>query len=174
MLKAILKHIVTHAMQRWRYDASYAQTVIDAGAGLAYVQLQGLSTWRRNLPDSAYFAAKILATRAEDCGPCTQLAVDMALAAGVPADGVAALLRGQPDDPAMALASAYTLAVLHHQPAEDLRAQIIARWGPPGLVSIAFAIASGRLYPTLKYALGHGQSCQRVALPDGTELTLAA
>jgi len=38
---------------------------------------------------------------------------------------------------------------------------IVAR-GPRAVVSLAFAIAAARIYPTVKYAMGHGQSCSRV------------
>jgi hypothetical protein len=31
-------------------------------------------------------------------------------------------------------------------------------------VSLAFALTSARFYPTLKYALGYGQTCTRVSV----------
>ena len=43
------------------------------------------------------------------------------------------------------------------------------RWGTRALVSVAFAITAARLYPTVKYALGHGEACTRVAV-GGTPL----
>jgi hypothetical protein len=46
--------------------------------------------------------------------------------------------------------------------ADALRDQIVARWGSRALVSLAFAITAARVYPTIKYALGHGQTCQRI------------
>jgi hypothetical protein len=46
--------------------------------------------------------------------------------------------------------------------ADPLREQILRRFGERGLVSLAFALTAARIFPTLKYALGHGQSCQRV------------
>jgi hypothetical protein len=33
-------------------------------------------------------------------------------------------------------------------------------------VSLAFAITASRMYPTVKYALGHGQACRRITV-DG-------
>jgi hypothetical protein len=45
-----------------------------------------------------------------------------------------------------------------------LREGILRRWGERGLISLAFAILSARMYPTLKYALGHGQACTRLVI----------
>ncbi len=52
--------------------------------------------------------------------------------------------------------------------AEWLRPEVVARWGERGLVTLAFAIASARVYPTVKYALGYGQACRRVAIAGET------
>ena len=38
------------------------------------------------------------------------------------------------------------------------------RWGRRALVSLAFAITAARIYPTVKYALGHGKACMRVVV----------
>ena len=41
---------------------------------------------------------------------------------------------------------------------------IVKRWGRRALVSLAFAITAARIYPTVKYALGHGKACMRVVV----------
>jgi hypothetical protein len=38
-------------------------------------------------------------------------------------------------------------------------------------VSVAFAITAARIYPTVKYALGHGKACMRVVV-GGTPVAL--
>ena len=38
------------------------------------------------------------------------------------------------------------------------------RWGRRALVSLAFAIHCARIYPTVKYALGHGKACMRIVV----------
>jgi hypothetical protein len=104
---------------------------------------------------------------AEDCGPCTQLGIDMAQRDGVdPAILRAIVARdyvAMPED--VALAARFTEATLRHAPeADDLREEVLRRWGKRGLISLAFAILSARMYPTLKYALGHGQACTRLVI----------
>jgi hypothetical protein len=71
------------------------------------------------------------------------------------------------------LGVAFARAVLDHAPAADeLREEVLRRWGPRGLVSLAFGLVGARIYPTLKYALGHGKTCQRV-LVAGTPVAVA-
>ena len=130
-------------------------------------RLMGFSAWHRDVPAAAYFAAKIAATAAEDCGPCTQLMVTMAERAGVPAATLRAVLAG--DAQAMgdeaALGWQFACAVLAHDPAaEALRRRIGQLWGQRAVISLSYAITAGRLYPTLKYALGHGIACARVSV----------
>jgi hypothetical protein len=51
---------------------------------------------------------------------------------------------------------------------DDLREEIVRRWGRKALIAVAFCIASGRAFPVLKYALGHGHSCQRIEIGGAT------
>src|SRR5215467_3031176 len=87
-------------------------------------------------------------------------------------------LRGMPED--VALAVRFTETTLRHAPeADDLREEVIRRFGKRGLVSLAFAMTAARLYPTLKYAMGHGRACMRLTIGGETqrvqrELTRAA
>jgi hypothetical protein len=84
-----------------------------------------------------------------------------------------AVLADDPDvmPPDVALAWRFTGATLAHDAAADeYRAEIVHRWGRRALVSLAFAITAARLYPTVKYALGHGKACMRVAVA-GTPMT---
>jgi hypothetical protein len=48
--------------------------------------------------------------------------------------------------------------------ADPLRDEIIARWGDKALVAIGLALTTARMYPTLKYALGHGRTCSKVVV----------
>ena len=118
----------------------------------------------------------------EDCGPCTQLAIDMAQRDGVDPAILSAVvardLRGMPED--VALAVRFAEATLRHAPeTDDLREEVVRRFGKRGLVSLAFAMTASRLYPTLKYALGHGRACTRLTIggearPVLRQLTKAA
>lgn len=167
MLKWLIKNRLNAFERRFGYDVTYARELLatDTRAFLHYARLAGLSGYRRDVPADVYYAAKLTAVVAEDCGPCSQLVVAMALGDGVDPRTVAAVVEGNDEgigEPAR-LGVRFARAVLAHDPAADeLREIITRRWGPRAVVSLAFAITASRLFPTLKYALGHGQACRRV------------
>ena len=41
---------------------------------------------------------------------------------------------------------------------------IVRRWGEKALVSLSLGLTASRMYPTLKYALGHGKACSKVTV----------
>ena len=55
---------------------------------------------------------------------------------------------------------------------DELREEIVKRWGRAAPGAISVNIATTRAFPTLKYALGHGWSCQSVEI-DGTVIAPA-
>lgn len=153
----------------WNYDASYLREMIDVSPRAAWLfsRATALGQYRRDIPIDAWCTAGITAVRHEDCGPCTQLGVNMAERAGVDPAVLRAVLADNPDamPPDVALVWKFTRATLAHDAAADeLRKAIVARWGRRALVSVTFAITAARIYPTVKYALGHGQSCVRVVV----------
>jgi alkylhydroperoxidase family enzyme len=173
MLKWLIGRRIAAYERRYDYDMSYARAILEASphALLAFGRIEALANYCRDVPPEAYYAAKLVAARAEDCGPCTQLVATMAEHAGV-APGVlkAVLARdetGMTSD--AALGFGFAEAVLAHEPRADrLREEIVRRWGQRALVSLGFAIAAARVFPTVKYALGHGQSCTRVTVAGVT------
>jgi hypothetical protein len=169
MLKWFLRRRIAAFECTWNYDARYIREMIDADARAVMVfgKVQGLSRYRKGLPLAAYCAAGLIAVMAEDCGPCTQLGIDMAQREGVdPAILRAIVARdyaAMPED--VVLAVRFTEATLRHaREADELREEILRRWGKRGLISLAFSMLSARMYPTLKYALGHGRACTRLVI----------
>jgi len=167
MLRAFLSSMISRTERTWSYDASYMREVLAVSPWtlLKFLPVMSLSRGRR-APREALAAAGVAATLAEDCGPCTQIGVDMAAAGGVPAPVLRAIVAG--DEAAMGetarLGFQFARSVLARDMigADPLRDEIVRRWGKGALVDLAFAITTGRMYPTLKYALGHGRACSRV------------
>jgi hypothetical protein len=169
MLKWLIRRRLAAFQRKYDYNVDYARDILEAdtAALLRFGRLDGLSRYRRDVPFDAYYAAKLIGTLVEDCGPCTQLVVAMALHDGVAPRTIAGVLEGNDEalDGDARLGVQFARATLAHDPAADpLRDEIVRRWGPRALVSLAFAIAAARLYPTIKYALGHGKACQRVVV----------
>ncbi len=176
MLKWMIRKRLAAFERRHDYDMSYARDILaaDTRGFLAFAKVTALSEYRRDVPRDVYVAAKLVGTLAEDCGPCTQLVVTMALRDGVDGTLLAAVLAR--DDAALSpevlLGVQFARAVLAHDPeADPHRDEIVRRWGARALVSLAFAMVAARIYPTLKYALGHGKTCQRVVVA-GTPVTV--
>jgi hypothetical protein len=172
MLNRLMERRIEAFERAFRYDASYMREILEASrrAFLKVARLEGLAGHREGVPADVWHAARLVATMHEDCGTCTQLIVDMARNDGVPAPVLAAVVTGA--DAAMSdavrLGCRYARAVLARASADELRAEVVRRWGRRGLVSLALGIAGSRLYPTLKYALGHGRSCQAVRVGDAS------
>lgn len=169
MLKWLMRRRIAGFEREYGYDMSYARQILEVSpwALLAFGRIEALARYRRGLPKEAYYAAKLVTAKTEDCGPCTQLVVTMAERAGVAPAVLRALLAR--DEGAMGeearLGFRFAELTLAHDPeANTLREEIVKRWGRHALVSLAFAIAASRVFPTVKYALGHGKACTRVAV----------
>jgi hypothetical protein len=173
MLKWFLRRQIAAFERTWDYDASCVRELIDTDprAMMAFGKVQGLSRYRKDVPPAAYCAAALTAVMAEDCGPCTQLGIDMAQRDGINPAILRAIVAhdyvAMPEE--VALAARFTEASLRHGPeADDLREEVLHRWGKRGLISLAFAMLSARMFPTLKYALGHGKACTRLVVGGET------
>jgi hypothetical protein len=176
MISWVLRRWIARFERDWQYDAGYLRDMVDASPRAAWLfsRVTALGQFRRDVPIEAWCAAGITAVRHEDCGPCTQLAVTMAERAGVSPDVLRAVLADDPRamPPDAALAWRFTRATLAHDAAaDDYREVIVERWGRRAVVSLAFAITAARLYPTVKYALGHGKACTRIVV-GGTPVRL--
>jgi len=178
MSRGFLRRQIAGFEREWNYDAAYLYDLIDADphAMLTFGKVQYLTKYRKDIPVAAYCAAGLIAVMAEDCGPCTQLGIDMAQREGVdPAVLRAVVTRDYKAMPyKVALAARFTEATLDHAPqADDLREEVIRQFGQRGLTSLAFAMVAARCFPTLKYALGHGKACTRVTV-DGARVTVGS
>jgi hypothetical protein len=169
MLNRLIARRLGAFERAFRYDASYLREILDASrrAFWRVSRLQALAGHREEVPAGPWYAAKLVATMLEDCGPCTQLVADMAEREGVAPPVIGAVVAGREEGmPAeVALGYRFARAVLaRHPDADQLRDEVVRRWGRRGLVSLALGITGSRMYPTLKYALGHGRACSAVRI----------
>ncbi len=167
MLRYLFGKMLESFHRRYNYDIRYQQEILatDKTAFLKWMAFQTMAAHAGQLPVEPLFAARLRAIIAEDCGPCTQLVVDLALEAKLAPELISAViardLHKLPED--IQLVVNFCDLVLARQPqANDLRAAIRARWGQSGLLAIAFALSSYRVYPALKYSLGYGEACHKV------------
>jgi hypothetical protein len=169
MLKFFFTRYLDRFERRWGYDASYMHEVLAVSpwSFLKY-SLGSKAADFGAAPFEVMLAVGLYGTLAEDCGPCTQIGVDMATAAGADPAMIRAILAG--DEAAMgetaALGWRFARASLARdmEACDPLRDEIVRRWGRKGLVAIGLNLTSVRMYPTLKYALGHGKTCSKVVV----------
>jgi AhpD family alkylhydroperoxidase len=131
---------------------------------------------RKHTPADAYHAAGMAAAMVEDCGPCVQIHVNLALKDRVDADVLRSLAARKLDGvpPHVALAFKYGEAVGQGVMADEMRDEIRKLWGEQGLIELAFTIAAARFYPGLKRGLGYAHTCERVVVHDQVTLTAKA
>lgn len=169
MLGFIARRLISMQERLTGQSADYMRDIHAGSPGVfwRFAFASSLYHYSKALPPEVYSVAGIAAVRAEDCGPCVQIAVNLSLKAGISPAVIRAAATGAVeelnDDNRLAYEFAYAVAT-GDIAAEGLRPEVEHRWGKAGLAEIAFAVANTRSYPTLKRAMGYGQSCQRVVI----------
>jgi alkylhydroperoxidase family enzyme len=176
MLSWLIRRRIDAFEKEFSYDMDYARDLLGTSfkAMMLFHRATGMGDYREDLPKDAWYAAKLATLRVEDCGPCTQLVATMAERDGQSTDMIRAVLSDRLEDLSddVRLAVEFTRATLRHDPTSDaLRERVVERFGRGGLVSLALAMLSSRLYPTLKYALGYGHTCTVVHVAGTPVLT---
>lgn len=168
MIKTLLRRAVDRFERRWDYPSNYMRQLIDidTGAAIAFARAAAIAQRNRGAPPAVYFAAKLTTAMHEDCGPCAQLAADMAVRGGVATEVVRAVIAGDVgrmgEEAALGWSFANAVLARDSEAQDRPRRVIVERWGERALASVALVIAGVRLFPTVKQALGHGASCQRL------------
>jgi len=177
MIRWFLRRQIDAFERKWHYNADYVHEMlaIDPRALIVFGKIAGIARYRKDVPLAPHYAAGIVTVMSEDCGPCSQLVIDMAQRRGVEPAVLRALAAKDyaalPED--VALTARFAQASLRRAPeADDLRAEILRRFGRRGLLSIAFAMVNARVYPTLKYAMGYGHACTRLTVAGETRPVL--
>ena len=155
--------------KRYGYDVSYLLMMLNhsPSAFFKFAPVMKAAAHREAVPIDASFAAKIVGALAEDCGPCTQLVVDMALEAGMPEDQIEAVLRRDPRamNEATLLGFRFADTVVRRASEDDeFRDAVRAQWGPKGVIDLTLALQMGRMFPMVKAGLGYARECRRVTV----------
>lgn len=165
MLKQYLHKSTSDFEKKYDYDAGYMHQIIDTGlgAGMRLGLLPMLSQFRGPKEGWPVWAGAALASTLDgDCGSCVQLTIDQSIEIGVAANHMEQCVKGTPDrHTGVGLGFLFAQAAIKGTPEVNaLRAQIVARYGENTAVAVSYAAACGRIYPVLKRAMGHNDSCQ--------------
>jgi hypothetical protein len=167
----IARRMLRATTKRYGYDTSCLEMMLreSPSAFFKFAPVMKAAGHREVVPIDASFAAKLVGALAEDCGPCTQLCVDMALEAGRQKDQIEAVLRR--DLRAMSrdtvLGFRFADAVVQRTADDDeYRDAVCAQWGEKGVIDLTLALQMGRMFPMVKAGLGYTKKCRRVIV-DG-------
>ncbi|WP_444938092.1 hypothetical protein [Microbulbifer sp. JMSA002] len=154
--------------KKYRYDMEYLKEFLRSSPkGFEkFVQFQPLSMHREFLPLEVFWVSKLAAMQVADCGACLQLNVRMALEANVAPQLVKACIQGGSNLPeplkdifdfATALASYKNIDPLLDQ-------RISEQLDKKQRIELGVSVATASVYPTIKRAMGHTQSCSLIEI----------
>lgn len=163
----LTKRVLNAVAKHYDYDYSYALAMHDASpkAFRKFMAVAKLASHREAASVEAIYAAKLVGTLLEDCGPCTQLVVNMAREKGMSDAQLAAVLGSQVAamSPDTALGFRFAKAIASRMSDEDAaREAVRARWGEKGVIDLTFAVQISRMFPMIKAGLGYATACRRV------------
>jgi alkylhydroperoxidase family enzyme len=167
MLRWLIHRKLNAEEKKLGESVDYIRHIVDVSpaAFLRFASILPFANSRKVLPKDAWFLAQIVALQHEDCGTCLQIGVNLARQSGVDPALIRATLDGNGDAmaPEMADVIRFTQAVVTASGDDDsLRETLRKRYGERGLIELSYAIASSRIPPTVKRALGYAKSCSLV------------
>ena len=173
MIRFIAKKLIQRTEKETGEDSKFMYEVLDNDfAGFwKFGMFVPMSRHKKVVPAEAWHCARVASAMNQDCGPCTQTTVNMAIWDGVSPDALrAALNGGEGLSGDTRLAYRYGKAVAENSiEIIELMEEVEARFGKKGLIELAFCVAGAAVYPTVKRALGHGLSCSQVVIEaEGT------
>ena len=163
MIQWLLRRRIDAFERRWDYDCSHLRTIAEASprAVLKLSRLEPAMTHREDLPVEVWAAAQVTATMAADCGSCLDLARKVARSVGLSEENIQYILLGKADlmDDDIRIGFSFAQAVTQRDEEEvaKLRGEVVRRWGPRALVSLAMVTATAGFFPALKTAIGRGR-----------------
>ncbi len=167
MRKLITRRLLGRFSKRYGYDAAYMESMLDdaPSAFFKFARIMAVASHRAVTPPEAYYAAKLVAAMAEDCGPCTQLVVNMAREAGVASDQIKAVLIQRVGAMSNATSIGFRFGRGLCDRSDDLdevRERVRAEWGDPAVIELSLCVAIGRVFPMTKTGMGFAKACTQV------------
>jgi hypothetical protein len=169
MMRWLTDRLIALLEKRLRSDMAYLRALNAASprACRGFLRATALARHRDTVPCAVSHAARLAGVVHEYCGPCVQITVDQARAAGVSEIAIMAILTANEAAMPADIAIAYRFARAMLMPAQDLcaaREAVRRAWGEKGVVDLTFATQFSRLYPMLKRGLGYDHACRRITV----------
>lgn len=152
----------------YQYDCTYLRELL-AHSPTGYAQFAAfrpLASFREKLGPDVYWIAKLAAMQVEDCGECLQLNVRFALESHVAHEIIEAVLQGG-DGLSDELRDLYDFSVQVASSREldpALAQRIESRFDRGALLELGIAIATAKVFPTIKRAAGYANRCRLIEI----------
>jgi alkylhydroperoxidase/carboxymuconolactone decarboxylase family protein YurZ len=147
----------------YNYDCNYMRKMLSAApeAFQTFVDFLPMGGVGKSLPVEILWAAKISAMLTEDCGACVQLNIDMALESGVEPATIRKIVEAPQElEGELALVCNFAEGISRNlENFQHYQEAVEKKFSPEQLTELALAVASTKIYPTLKRALGEFRSC---------------
>lgn len=154
--------------QHYQYDGTYMRELLAASTEgfKRFHNFLPLSEYREKLSLEDYWIGKLAAMQVEDCGDCLQLNVRMALEAGLAKSVLEAAIGGG-EHLSDRLQDIYHYA--RHVASNDsvdfeLLDRIASRYDKAALLELGICVATAKVFPTVKRALGYTRNCRLVEI----------
>ena len=166
MFRTLMTQMIKTMERATGVDAPFAYHLRDVAPARLwrFAFIKTVEGKRQVTPAAVYHAAGLASAMVEDCGPCVQIHVNLALKDGVAPDTLRALVARRFDAAPSEVVTAFKFgeAVSAGAIADEWRDKIRRRWGDKGVAELAFTVAVARFYPAVKRGLGYAHSCERV------------
>jgi hypothetical protein len=169
MLRWFLRRKLDAEENKLGESMDYLRHVLDVSpaAFLRFASIMPFANSRKVLPKEVWYVAQFVSLQREDCGPCLQIAVNLAQKDCVDSHLIRAVLDGDKSQLSKELADVFDFTQSIVNSTDDpnaLRETLRARYGDRGLIELSYAIASSRIPPTVKRVLGYAKSCKDVTI----------
>ena len=168
MDKKDYQKIIDEFEMHYDYDCSYMRELLETSlAGFEkFNHFLALSSHQEKLTNNEYWIAKLAAMQVEDCGECLQLNVKMALESGVDKSLLNAILNENINNIDLDKdIYDYSRCVAENGiVTDDLMQRMSEKYSKGALLEFGLCIATAKVFPTIKRALGYTKSCSMLAL----------
>lgn len=169
-MDGLIERAIAQQERKYSVSMDYLRDVAAASpaAFLKFGAFTPLATHRKAAPLEAWHLVRLGATQAQDCGPCVQVVVNVAVREGVAPDLLRRALAGSLQG-LHAEAFAFGRAVSSGEgDAEALRGSLKGALGEAAAVELALAAATAAVFPILKRGLGRANACSlvRIDVPE--------
>jgi len=152
----------------YHYDCTYMREFLESSPeGYAkFNDFLPLTAHREKLNPEDYWITKLAAMQVEDCDDCLQLNVRMALEDNVSKQFIKTVLKNNCSLPdAQKDVYNYAKHVASNNDIDpDLVERIKSRYNKGDLLELGLCVATAKVFPTIKRALGYTKSCNLIEI----------